>query len=56
MVLLGFAVASIEGRVAMEFLDPEVNKEKRYAFRCHRKEVGDKTHVYPVNALAFHPV
>uniref|UniRef100_A0A6U3TF74 Uncharacterized protein n=1 Tax=Ditylum brightwellii TaxID=49249 RepID=A0A6U3TF74_9STRA len=49
----GLAMGSIEGRVAIEFLD-EIGVEsgkKKYAFKCHR--AGDT--VYPVNAIAFHP-
>mmetsp|Transcript_17760 Transcript_17760/g.32132 ORF Transcript_17760/g.32132 Transcript_17760/m.32132 type:complete len:348 (-) Transcript_17760:230-1273(-) len=47
------AVASIEGRVAVEFLEELGVKaeKKKYAFKCHR--VGDT--VYPVNSIAFHP-
>ena len=47
----GFAVSSIEGRVAVEYFADEAQGRK-YAFKCHR--VGKV--VYPVNALAFHPV
>ena len=47
----GFAVSSIEGRVAVEYFADEAQSRK-YAFKCHR--VGKV--VYPVNALAFHPV
>lgn len=39
----GYAQSSIEGRVAVEYLDtnPEVQK-KKYAFKCHRiKEDGE---------------
>jgi cell cycle arrest protein BUB3 len=52
----GIAVGSIEGRVAIEYLDdipidlPPTNK-KKYAFKCHR--ISDV--IYPVNAIAFHP-
>ncbi len=50
----GIAVGSIEGRVAIEFLDDlgidPPNGMKKYAFKCHR--VNDV--VYPVNAIAFH--
>ncbi|CAM9100525.1 unnamed protein product [Discosporangium mesarthrocarpum] len=49
----GYALGSVEGRVAVEYFDQ--NKEaqsKKYAFKCHRK--GDQ--VFPVNAMAFHPV
>ncbi|CAJ0576138.1 unnamed protein product, partial [Mesorhabditis spiculigera] len=52
-----FVVASIEGRVAVEYIssEPEVLK-KKYAFKCHRAKDTDGVElVYPVNALAFHP-
>ena len=50
----GLALGSIEGRVAIEYLEqqnPPDPKKKKYAFKCHR--VGDT--VYPVNCIAFHP-
>lgn len=52
----GFALSSIEGRVAIEYFDmsPEV-QAKKYAFKSHRQTVQDTEVVYPVNALAFHP-
>jgi len=52
----GFALSSIEGRVAIEYFDssPQIQK-KRYAFKCHRKTVGKTQLLYPVNAIAFHP-
>ncbi|CAD6198718.1 unnamed protein product [Caenorhabditis auriculariae] len=52
-----FVVSSIEGRVAVEYVDqaPEEQK-KKYAFKCHRGKDTDGTElIYPVNALAFHP-
>ncbi|KAF2797832.1 mitotic checkpoint protein-like protein BUB3 [Melanomma pulvis-pyrius CBS 109.77] len=53
----GYASSSIEGRVAVEWFDPsEVSQSRKYAFKCHRQTVDDKDMVYPVNALAFHPV
>ncbi|TEB21248.1 WD40 repeat-like protein [Coprinellus micaceus] len=53
----GYATASVEGRIAVEWFDvrDEV-QEKKYAFKCHRQTVGSVDHVWPVNALAFHPV
>ena len=52
----GFALGSIEGRVAIEYMEETdvavAQGKKKYAFKCHR--VGDV--VYPVNAIAFHPV
>ena len=29
---------------------------RRYAFKCHRKSDTGKDTVYPVNAIAFHPI
>lgn len=53
----GYASASIEGRVAVEFFDPDPEIQKRkYAFKCHRANVDGVDTVYPVNALAYHPV
>ena len=66
----GFATSSIEGRVGVEWFDPDYNNENKYAFKCHRQpsktttvneETGEEKEeavdiVYPVNALAFHPV
>ncbi|CAI5739723.1 unnamed protein product [Hyaloperonospora brassicae] len=66
--LMGFAVASVEGRVALEYFSDSNNdsdtgalltdpsrKKRSYAFKCHRGKVDDQALVYPVNAIAFHP-
>lgn len=59
----GYASSSIEGRVAVEWFDASAESQARkYAFKCHRQpgaaETGDEgvDVVYPVHALAFHPV
>ncbi|OTB12721.1 hypothetical protein K445DRAFT_181058 [Daldinia sp. EC12] len=60
----GYATSSIEGRVAVEWFDASAESQARkYAFKCHRTAhpqpdgSGATTDVvYPVNALAFHPV
>ena len=66
----GYASSSIEGRVAVEWFDPSgTSQARKYAFKCHRQVssaansagagagVADGVDVvYPVNALAFHPV
>ncbi|PVG01361.1 WD40 repeat-like protein [Serendipita vermifera] len=53
----GYALASIEGRVAVEYFDTSsAAPAKAYAFKCHRKAVDGNDHVWPVNSLAFHPV
>lgn len=60
----GFASSSIEGRVGVEWFDEEQNRNT-YAFKCHRdkstttNESGETVPldiIYPVNAIAFHPV
>jgi cell cycle arrest protein BUB3 len=57
----GYATSSIEGRVAVEwFEDTPESQSRKYAFKCHRQSAPDEEGggdvVYPVNALAFHPV
>lgn len=54
----GYASSSIEGRVAVEWFDPsEEYQARKYAFKCHRQASPEGVDVvYPVNALAFHPV
>lgn len=50
----GYALSSVEGRVAMEWFDlSEAEQAKKYAFKCHRRSEGGKDIVYPVNAIAF---
>ncbi|KAL0215912.1 hypothetical protein P9112_008096 [Eukaryota sp. TZLM1-RC] len=49
-----YGQGSIEGRVAIEDYS---NPSNRFAFKCHRKDQGnDKTFVFPVNSIDFHPV
>lgn len=54
----GYASSSIEGRVAVEWFDPSpTSQSRKYAFKCHRQASPEGIDVvYPVNALAFHPV
>jgi mRNA export factor len=47
----GFAVGSIEGRVAVHYLENGAGKQS-FTFKCHRQESS----VYAVNGIAFHPV
>ncbi|VDP00839.1 unnamed protein product [Soboliphyme baturini] len=54
-----YALSSIEGRVAVEYVDPnpEVQRQK-YAFKCHRlkDETSLQELIFPVNAIVFHPI
>lgn len=53
----GYALGSIEGRVAMEYFDnSEQVQAKKYAFKCHRRSEAGRDVVFPVNAIAFHPI
>ncbi|KAJ8485422.1 hypothetical protein OPV22_017907 [Ensete ventricosum] len=53
----GFTLSSSEDRVTMEFFDLlETAQAMKYAFKCHRKTEAGRDTVYPVNALAFHPI
>jgi mRNA export factor len=46
----GFAVGSIEGRVAIQYVE-EKDSSNNFSFKCHR----DNNNVYAVNAISFHP-
>jgi len=51
----GFAVGSIEGRVAIQYID-EKDASSNFSFRCHRKDppVGSKDQqVFAVNDITF---
>ncbi|ODV89022.1 hypothetical protein CANCADRAFT_3659 [Tortispora caseinolytica NRRL Y-17796] len=50
----GYAVSSIDGRVAIEFLDPrEEIQAQTFAFKSHREAGLTYDTAYPINALAF---
>lgn len=53
-----FCIASTEGRVAVDFFGSsgEPKAAERFAFKCHRQQIEGVEHVYPVNALALHPL
>lgn len=37
----GFALTSIEGRCSIQYVDPEVNKQNTFSFKCHRRPAGN---------------
>ncbi|KAH7702870.1 mitotic checkpoint protein [Aphelenchoides avenae] len=52
-----FVLSSIEGRVAVEYFNQDADIQKsKYAFKCHRVKDESGELIYPVNAIAFHPV
>lgn len=51
-MLQGYVLSSIEGRVAVEYLDTGAEmQKKKYAFKCHRLKEGGIEKIYPVNAI-----
>lgn len=52
----GYAVGSIDGRVALEISNPLNLSGIGYTFRCHPKAKDGKTHLVSVNDVAFNPV
>jgi len=55
----GFAVGSIEGRCAIQYVD-EKNSGMNFSFKCHREAPSatgsnNGTNVFSVNAISFHP-
>jgi cell cycle arrest protein BUB3 len=54
---VGWASGSIEGRIAVEYFDADPSAQaQKYAFRAHRQTVDGVDCVYPINALAYHPM
>ncbi|OQV21814.1 mRNA export factor [Hypsibius exemplaris] len=52
----GFAVGSVEGRVAIQYLNPPQPKDN-FTFKCHRVDQSTNVQeIYPVNGVNFHPV
>lgn len=53
----GYTVGSVEGRIAVEYVDPSAEAQQRkYAFKSHRLAVNGVDTCFPVNAIAFHPL
>lgn len=54
----GFALGSIEGRVAIQYVDT-VNPKDNFTFKCHRSQPSQPSQpqdIYAVNDIAFHPI
>lgn len=52
----GFAVASIDGRVSIEYYDPSDSVQaQKFAFKCHRQfnKLTQTDTVYPINSILF---
>lgn len=55
----GFAMGSVEGRVAIQYVD-EKDSQNNFSFKCHRRDQSatskDQSLVFAVNDINFHPV
>ncbi|KAF7795948.1 hypothetical protein EIP86_007117 [Pleurotus ostreatoroseus] len=55
----GFAVGSVEGRVAIQYVEDK-DSTNNFSFKCHRRDQTptskDQALVYSVNDITFHPV
>ncbi|KAK9459157.1 WD40-repeat-containing domain protein [Lipomyces oligophaga] len=56
----GFAVGSIEGRCAFQYVDEKDQQTAGFSFKCHRDTPTNITRpeikVYSVNAISLHPI
>lgn len=54
---VGYALGSIEGRVAIQYVNP-TNPKDNFTFKCHRTAGTTPGYqdIYAVNDIAFHPV
>ncbi|KAJ7284704.1 WD40-repeat-containing domain protein [Mycena rebaudengoi] len=55
----GFAVGSVEGRVAIQYVEDK-DSTNNFSFKCHRRDstpnAKDASVVFAVNDISFHPV
>ncbi|KAJ7943400.1 Mitotic checkpoint protein bub3 [Quillaja saponaria] len=52
----GFAVGSVDGRVALEISYSSNSNDIGYTFRCHPRSVNGRYHFVPVNEIVFNPL
>ncbi|KAK7205466.1 RNA export factor, nucleoporin Rae1 [Myxozyma melibiosi] len=55
----GYAIGSVEGRSAMQYVDEREQQKNGFSFKCHRDSPGtgprSESNVYSVNSINFHP-
>ena len=56
MLFIGFALGSVEGRVAIQYVNAQ-NPKDNFTFKCHRSNgvTNGFQDIYAVNDIAFHP-
>lgn len=55
----GYAVGSIEGRCAIQYVDSNEQAKLGFSFKCHRETRSTprpENVIYPLNDISFHPV
>lgn len=53
----GYAVGSIEGRCAIQYVDEDDQSKLSYSFKCHRLQKSQReSEVYALNSIKFNPV
>lgn len=56
----GYALGSIEGRCAFQYIDDTEQSQLGFTFKCHRKQEtkGGRTesHIFAINSICAHPV
>ncbi|XP_030455050.1 mitotic checkpoint protein BUB3.3 isoform X2 [Syzygium oleosum] len=52
----GFAVGSVDGRVAVEISSSSNSNDSSYTFRCHPKAKNGRNHLVSVNDIVFNPL
>lgn len=56
----GYALGSIEGRCAFQYIDEAEQSKIGFTFKCHRqsetKQGRTENHIYALNAMAAHPL
>ncbi|KAF8478795.1 WD40 repeat-like protein [Gautieria morchelliformis] len=55
----GYAIGSVEGRVAISYVDEKVPASQNFSFKCHRRDQSPQskdqhTLVFAVNDISFH--
>eukprot|EP00040_Diaphanoeca_grandis_P016852 m.87402 g.87402 ORF g.87402 m.87402 type:complete len:362 (-) comp26067_c0_seq1:28-1113(-) len=51
----GFALGSIEGRVSIQYIEPNMESKHNFAFKCHRESNNNVSNIHVVNSIDFHP-
>ncbi|XP_066367129.1 mitotic checkpoint protein BUB3.3-like isoform X2 [Miscanthus floridulus] len=50
-----YVAGSVDGAVALKYLDRGTDRDLGYAFRCHPKSRNGRSNLVPVNCIAVHP-